>query len=305
MSDLKKIWSNQFLAISAEVNKNTIQTHSSKIEATLKTKPEPITLSFFEDGYSVFENGKSVDEFVVNEFNLCNLVLMELFEQVVFNKNDFSSIDMPENMAKYLIETSKLEKEYTWFDGKLYNNNANKNVYLNRLTVFNEKINSKDAIKANNCLKQIIEETDENTVANLVGSDLRFVGKQDGVKYNEKDIVLNDAVATYTCGRRKVAGLIKHVLNKLNKNERESNEYKLQKLYEMIKESQLNKYEISIVPDEYIEVFTCIPYRINFLSNERVMVSWKELNGSIGNVRNVKPNPTQIISIIEMHEGEK
>ena len=79
MSDLKKIWSNQFLAISAEVNKNTIQTHSSKIEATLKTKPEPITLSFFEDGYSVFENGKSVDEFVVNEFNLCNLVLMELF----------------------------------------------------------------------------------------------------------------------------------------------------------------------------------------------------------------------------------
>lgn len=305
MQDLKKIWSNQFLAISAEVDKNTIQTHSSKINATLRLKPEPIVLSFFEDGYSVFENGKSVDEFIVNEFNLCNLVLMELFEQVVFNRNDFSSIDMPENMAQYLIETSKLEKEFTWFNGKLYNNNANKSVYLNRLTVFNEKISSQDAIRANNCLKQIIEETDEKTVAKLVGCDLRFVGKHDDVKYNEKDIVLDNAVAIYSCGRRKVAGLIKHVLNKLNKTERESNGYKLQKLYEILKDSPANRYEISIAPDEYIEILTCIPYRVNFLDNEKVMVSWKEIDGSIGNIRNVRPNPTQIINIVEMHEGAR
>lgn len=303
MPDLKRIWSNQFLAISAEVSKNTIQTHSSKIEVTLKLKPEPIILSFFEDGHSVFKNGKSVDEFIVDEFNLCNLVLMELFEQVVFNRNDFSSIEMPENMARYLIDTSKLEKEFTWYNGRLYNNNANKSVYINRLTVFNDKISSQDAIKANNCLKQIIEETDEKTVANLVGCDLRFVGKREGVKYNEKDIVSDDVVAVYSCGRRKVAGLIKHVLNKLNKTERESNGYKLQKLYEMLRDSPANKYEISIVSDEYIEIFTCIPYRINFLNNEKIMVSWKEIDGSIGNIRNVRPNPTQIINIVEMHEG--
>lgn len=300
MPDMKKIWSNQYLVMSANVTNDTIRTHSSKIRVELKTKPNKITLTFFEDGYSVIENGNNVNEFIVNEYNLCNLILMELFEQIVFKQDNFSCIEMPENIAKYLIETSKLGNEFTWYQGKLYNNEMNKNVYLNRLTAFNGKIKSQDAIKANNCLKTIIETTDEKTVANLVGCDLRFAGKADGIKYNEKDIVLEDAVAIYSCGRRKVAGLIKHTLNKLNKNERESTDYMLQQLFEMMKQNC--QYEITIVPGEYIEVFTCIPYRINFLENGKVRVSWKELDDKIGTIKNIKATPTAVMNIIESHE---
>lgn len=298
---MRKIWSNKYISLSAEVEGRRIQTHSSELEVTFSDENlENVALRFFESGYSVLEYGNTTYSFIVNEFNLTNLILNELFEQVLSKQKDTSHIVVSEKLADYLISTSKTD-EWVFYENGMYFIPANKNYYIQRIRSYNDKINSKDAILANNMLIEIVEQCGDKESKNLVGCDLRFSGLTDGDKYNPKDIVLEDAVAIYTCGRRKVAGLIKHTLNKLNKTERESYDYKLEQLYKYIKEQC--PYDVSLQKGEYVEIFNVIPYRINFLPNDNVRVSWKEIDGSIKSIKNVKANASAILQIVYTNEN--
>lgn len=293
------IWSNKFLKLYADIKGEDIVTGSNKLYVVLTGLEKPLGIGFFESGYSIIENNNNLNSFIVNEHNLCNVTLMELFNGFVYNSSEPNRIKMNEETARYLIDTSGAGDEYVWYEDYLYNVRANRALYISKLESYNDKISSKDAIRANRCLLDIIEESgDEN--ADLIGCDLRFVGVRSGKSYNERDIVLPDAVAHYTCGRRKVAGIIKHTYNKLNKNERESYGYKLRILYASLKDSNI-QYDVNIF-DDHIEIFTQTLYTISMLSNDNVSISWEDKNHKRCSIDNIKPSSRAIISLINANE---
>lgn len=205
---MAEIFNNGLLKVEPE----TVEKDSEKINKLLVTIPrngfEDLKINFINDGYGISQTGEDLDE-----FNLTNKILYELFEEKPKNQN----LDMPEKAAKYLIETAKQPDTYVFEEGKLYCLPNLRIPYVNRIMKYNEKIQNKNAIEANQTLVQIILDTEESQLACLVNSNLHFAGKKDGEKYNPRDDIFGEIVPVYTCKRSKVSGIIKHVYNKMVK----------------------------------------------------------------------------------------
>lgn len=302
---MQKIWDNQFLSIFTNVNANKLDT--SKLNIRLKSNPV-ITLQFSNDGYDTVSSDNP-STFKVNELNLANKILLELFTSYEGREGRYGeSIPMDEGVAGYLISASKTKDEYLYDDGHLFNISYNTAAVRDRLLRYVDKLTSDDAIVANNVFIEIIDEMPLSEQSRLVNNDLHYTtDHSNSVKKNEKDCY-GEAYPVFSCGYRKVSPLIRHIINKINKEKLEGvlgvpkANLQLISIYKRLKKIvDFGDVTISAEP-EYVEVFTCIPYRITIMSNSRACLSWKEKNGEIHFIKNIKPEADTIVNYIMTNE---
>lgn len=208
---MDELFNNGLIQVSCETNDYKNGHKKEKVDKLTVTIPrngmEDIKVSFVNDGYGIDKNDD------INEYNLCNKILYEVFEE-----HDTQNITIPKQTADYLIDTSKQSKIYEWEDGELYYLPNLRIAYINRILKYNSKIKNKYAIKANEILAQMVQDTNEDNLKFLVNNDLHFTGRKDGEDYDQRDDIFGEVIPVYTCKRSKVNGIIKHMYNKMVKD---------------------------------------------------------------------------------------
>lgn len=268
---MKIIWKNDFISLkAAEVNK--IVDLNKDLEAIVNvSKDSPkFSFKFQNSGYDIVSNTK--DGFKIDEFNLANLVLLELSQSGEI-KYQFPA---SEEFAKYIISETKTEKEFSYYDGYIYNLLDTRDALVKRIEVFNSKIGIPEVIHANDVLITVLESSEPTK--DIINNDLHFNKKFNDREYNKKDEPLfKDVIPIYSCPREQVSGLIKHASNKLLKEDRpELKEYaeKLQKRTPYYPEN------IKLFKDR-IEYFTLMDYIIKPKDEDTVELFSKEKDGHL------------------------
>lgn len=316
MSQPSKIFRNKFLSISALVDGKTLKTDRLTVEMFI-TSDNKATFVFDDDGYWTIGKDKDVDSFVVNEFNICNKILMDIFEEVVPRKNskdEFHRIECDADLARYLITTSKQQDDYVYYDGYLYDVNRNKIHYLSVLDkVTNQYVTSKDAVAANKALSIIAEELPHKNLGTLVGCSLCFCGRNEelnGMKeawpnspFSDEENL--DIKPMYKPGgdRRKIYGLIKHTYYKIKKTSadasakehEESPEDKMERLYSYICKNMPDRY-ISLTNQEITIIYNNHRFLVKMEANGKPSIIIDE-NNKITNLR----SPSMVCDFINSY----
>ena len=219
------------VSVAAVVDDNIIlsnfEQYGHKLTITLQRKNDPLVVKTIDDGLSIVEGKGITTDYSINEFNLCNAILERLFLSGITvaesQKDDDphsygQKITLPKKTAEYIVKTSGDTDYVLTKDGTIYNIHMNKQAVIFRLKTYSDKLSPGDAKETNEALIEMIECLPEKELAQLIENDLHFIDRANAKhKISPADDKFGNAVPVYSCSRSKVAGLLKHLSNRMKK----------------------------------------------------------------------------------------
>jgi hypothetical protein len=203
------IFKNSCLQVEQVTVKDTQDNDHTKLLVKLTENPkQTIEIDFLEDGYGVLQDN------TVNEYNLCNKILYELYEE----RPNASSVPMGKRTSEYLLGVSGQGSRYSWGNGKLYSHANCKNVFVANLARANKRTDNPDVQKANEYLYLITREMPEKDYKLLVGNDLKYVDSDDPKAHKTRFDCDGKFSPSYTCDEELVRGLLAHADAKMRKD---------------------------------------------------------------------------------------
>lgn len=265
------------------------------------TRSKQIHLKFtdLDEQKQMLSPSKSMEELEIDYHFLANWILLELFE----NTNS-PSITMSKPVADWIISHSQQKDEFYFNSPSLYYIPRYKNYLAGCVRRNNDNVSDELAHKANEGLVGIFKASSNKDTAGYIGLEsFYFDACENGERWTLNNEFCELSIKPLNIEVNKHKGLLIHAMRKLMKNVRNSKEHKLKELYEDLLlrcdfgEVSLNKQ------DNYVEIFTTIPYRIRILDNDKCILAYKEDNYSKPSfVRNVPTESSFILRLIMSKE---
>lgn len=277
---------------------------SDRVSVSFRLDRGIVTLDLHNSGYDIVENGK------VSEFNLCNAVITELFSVVNISdaETQYGSRIYCKNkeLGNYLVNEAK-DDNYVYVFPFLYDLERTKRFYISRLVIFNDRISSAKAVKANEMLYEIADA--DKPSKKFINFDLHFVDKNNKEPTpDERYDTFGDIRPVWTCNTYYVRGYLRHMQNKINK--KETNYTKLTKLSQKLSKAfdgyaDLDLHKFAEGDDNYCELLISKrdgkQYHLTIL-DKRLYLSYVGDSGETYNVAIPKNKGVGIIYRLVMGE---